>query len=304
MSKVVITEFMDEAAVEDLRRDFDVVYDAGLVDDPARMVRELADADAIIVRNRTQVRDAVLEAAPSIKAVGRLGVGLDNIDLDACAARGIKVFPASGANDLSVAEYVICSAMALLRGAYFGQTRMMAGDWPRQEMSGRELSGKSLGLLGYGSIARETATRARALGMTVIAMDPFAKDFDGATQIETVDALAANADILSMHVPLTDATRHIINSDVVAKMKPNAILINAARGGVVDEAALVSALKAGKLGGAALDVFETEPMTAESGQAFANTPNLILTPHIGGVTQEANTRVSALTAKSIRAALS
>ncbi|PTX54564.1 (S)-sulfolactate dehydrogenase [Litoreibacter ponti] len=300
MQKIIITEFMDEAAVDDLRADFDVTYDPALVDAPDL---DLSEADAVIVRNRTQLRGALLYGASRLKAVGRLGVGLDNIDLDACAARGIKVFPATGANDLSVAEYVLCSAMALLRGAYFGQDRMIAGDWPRQEMSGRELSGKTLGLLGYGSIARETARGARALGMQVIAMDPFATNFDGATQVDTLDALAANADVLSLHVPLTDGTRHIINADALAKMKSDAILINAARGGVVDEAALVAALTSGSLGGAALDVFETEPMTEQSGGAFADTPNLILTPHIGGVTQEANTRVSALTAKNIRQAL-
>lgn len=301
MTTIIITEFMDEAAVEDLRRDFDVVYDPDLVDDPGL---DLSAADAVIVRNRTQLRGTLLDGAARLKAVGRLGVGLDNIDLDACAARGIKVFPATGANDLSVAEYAICAAMALLRRAYFGQARMIAGEWPRQEMSGRELSGKTLGLLGYGSIARETASRGRALGMEVIALDPFAKDFDGATEVKTVAALAVNADVLSIHVPLTDGTRHIIDADALSKMKPDAVLVNAARGGVVDETALIAALKAGKLGGAALDVFETEPMTAESGRAFADTPNLILTPHIGGVTSEANTRVSALTAQNIRRALS
>lgn len=300
MKKVVITEFMDEAAVEDLRRDFEVTYDPALVDNPAL---DLSDADAVIVRNRTQIRGALLEGATKLQAVGRLGVGLDNIDLDACASRDIAVFPATGANDLSVAEYVLCTAMALLRGAYCGNARMRAGAWPRQEMSGRELSGKTLGLLGYGSIARETARAARALGMQVIAMDPFATNFDGATEVKTLEALAANADVLSLHVPLTDGTRHIIDAGILARMKPNAILVNAARGGVVNEHALVVALKAGTLGGAALDVFETEPMTAESGKVFADVPNLILTPHIGGVTQEANTRVSALTAQNIRAAL-
>lgn len=305
MTKIVIAEFMDEAAVEDLRRDFNVVYDKDLLEDAARLGRELADAAALIVRNRTQVSVAVLDAAPDLKAVGRLGVGLDNIDLDACAARNITVLPATGGNDRSVAEYVLTCAMILLRGAYFGRDRMMRGDWPRAEMTGRELSGKVLGLVGYGSIARETAALARAFGMAVVAMDPFvAKDrFDGATRVETLAALAENADVLSLHVPLTDTTRHLISTETMTRMKPDAILVNAARGGVVDEAALIAALNAGQLGGAALDVFETEPMTAASGRAFEGVPNLILTPHIAGVTQEASARVSALTARNIRAAL-
>ena len=134
-------------------------------------------------------------------------------------------------------------------------------------------------------------------------MDPFATDFDGSVRVDTLAALAANADVLSLHVPLTDGTRHIVDAEILAQMKPNAILVNAARGGVVDERALIAVLKAGRISGAALDVFETEPMTSESGRAFGDAPNLILTPHIAGITQEANVRVSALTAKNIRKAL-
>lgn len=303
MTEIVIAEFMDEAAVDDLRRDFDVVYDSNLVDEPARLALELSDAKALIVRNRTRVNATLLDTAPNLKAIGRLGVGLDNIDLDSCAARSVTVHPATGANDVSVAEYVLTTAMMLLRGAYFGADRMMRGDWPRGEMSGRELSGKVLGLLGYGSVARETGKRARLMGMEVLAMDPFATDFDGSVRVDTLAALAANADVLSLHVPLTDGTRHIVDAEILAQLKPNAILVNAARGGVVDERALIAVLKAGRISGAALDVFETEPMTAESGRAFAYVPNLILTPHIAGITQEANVRVSALTAKNIRKAL-
>jgi (S)-sulfolactate dehydrogenase len=307
MKKIVISEFMDDVAVEDLRRDFTVIYDAGLVDDNDRLMAELADADAIIVRNRTQVRGALLEGAPGVKAVGRLGVGLDNIDLDDCKARGISVHPASGANDLSVAEYVLTSAMTLLRGAYFGVDRMVAGEWPRQEMSGRELSDRVLGLVGFGSIARETAMRGRALGMKIAAMDPFVPEGDAAwddvQRFETLEDLAQVSDVLSLHVPLTDGTRNMVNAQVISAMPKGAVVINAARGGVVDEPALVEGLKSGHLGGAALDVFATEPMTAESGAAFKGAPNLILTPHIAGVTQESNVRVSALTAENVRRAL-
>ena len=307
MKKVVITEFMDEAAVDDLRADHSVVYDPKLVDDDARLMAELADADAIIVRNRTQVRGEVLGGAPQLRCVGRLGVGLDNIDLDACKAAGISVHPASGANDLSVAEYVLTSAATLLRRAYFGFDRMVAGDWPRQEMSGGELSGKVLGLAGFGSIARETATRARALGMEIAAMDPFVPEgdaaWDGISRFKDLPSLARACDVLSLHVPLTDGTRHMADASIFDAMKPGAVLINAARGGVVDEAALADALRGGTIGGAALDVFEAEPLTAEGAAKFKGLSNLILTPHIAGVTVESNTRVSALTAQNVRRAL-
>lgn len=303
-AKIVITEFMDEAAVTDLSGDYDVIYDPGLVDQTERLLGELRDADAIIVRNRTQVRGDLLQAAPNLKAVGRLGVGLDNIDLEACQGLGISVHPASGANDLSVAEYVVTTAAVLLRTAYFGQARMIAGEWPRQEMQGRECAGKVLGLVGFGSIARETATKAEALGMTVAAMDPFVHKDDPAwtraRRQETLYDLLAVSDILSLHVPLTDDTRNLIDAKALATMKQGSIIINAARGGVLDEAALAASIRSGHLGGAALDVFAAEPLSAEEGAKFAGLPNLILTPHIAGVTKEANVRVSALTAQNIR----
>ncbi|MEO0497348.1 MAG: hydroxyacid dehydrogenase [Pseudomonadota bacterium] len=299
MADIVITEFMDEAAAASMQGS---LYDPALVDKPKELKEALADARAIVVRNRTQVTVELLDAAPNLACVGRLGVGLDNIDLDACAARGVTVYPATGANDLSVAEYVITSAMVLLRGAYLGTGRVAAGAWPRQEMSGRELAGKVMGLIGFGAIAREVALRAKLLGMDVLATDPHVMADDLAWQFArnvSRDAVLENADIVSLHVPLTDGTRHMINAAAISSMKSDAILINAARGGVVDEAALVGALKNQELGGAALDVFENEPVTAETGTAFAGVPNLILTPHIAGVTQESNGRVSTLIAQRV-----
>ncbi|MEL7487798.1 MAG: hydroxyacid dehydrogenase, partial [Pseudomonadota bacterium] len=262
----------------------------------------VADARALIVRNRTQVRGALLEAAAKLEVVGRLGVGLDNIDLEACAARGISVAPARGANDLPVAEYVVTAALVLLRGAWGASGAVAAGDWPRNALIGREASGKQLGLVGFGAIARETATRAAALGMTVVAYDPFLDANDaawGAVAPMTLDALVATSDIISLHTPLTDETRHLVNADLIAKAKTDAIIINAARGGVVDEAALADAVKRGALGGAALDVFEEEPLTAAGGAKFHGLDNIILTPHIAGVTTESNGRVSELTVRNV-----
>jgi (S)-sulfolactate dehydrogenase len=302
MADIVITEFMDEAAVRRLADSHDTVYDPKLVDDPAALHEHLTSARALIVRNRTQVRETLLSMGPKLRVVGRLGVGLDNIDVAACKARSVKVIPATGANDLSVAEYVITSALMLLRGAYLRSADVAAGDWPRQSMMGRELAGKTIGLVGYGSIAREVAWRAHMMGMQIVAYDPYLMADHPGWQIArnvSLDAVLELADVVSLHTPLTDATRNMIDAKALSSMKPDAILINAARGGIVEETALAEALRAGKLGGAALDVFETEPLTAEAGEKFKGLANLVLTPHIAGVTSESNERVSHLIAEKV-----
>jgi len=307
MPDIVITEFMDETPIHDLARRHDTLYQPDLVDRPDALLAALADARVLIVRNRTQVREALLDAAPKLKIVGRLGVGLDNIDLDACKARGVRVFPATGANDDGVAEYVIAAIMTLLRGAFHAKDEMLAGHWPRTRLMGREVAGKMLGLIGFGAIARRTAARARALGMAITAYDPFLSASDAAwaeaIRHETLEGMLPGCDAVSLHVPLSDSTRNMLDAAMFARMKPGAIVINAARGGVLDEAALVDALKAGRLGGAALDVFAHEPLTAEAAAVFLGAPNLILTPHIAGVSVESNIRVSAVTAANVLKAL-
>lgn len=306
MSEVVITEFMDEAAVREHLADFKVVFDPQLVDQPERLRSLLGDCSALIVRNRTQVRGALLEAAPRLRVVGRLGVGLDNIDVAACGARNIRVCPATGANDLAVAEYVVCAAMILLRRAWFATTAVAAGKWPRMELIGQELAGKRLGLVGFGAIARLTAHKALALGMTVAAYDPFVEPasdvWRGVERLELAPLLSTS-DVISLHTPLTAQTRHLIDAGAIARMRPGSILINAARGGVLDESALLAALRARSLSGAALDVFESEPLTAAAGEAWRDLPNLLLTPHIAGVTEESNIRVSRVVARAVRDAL-
>jgi (S)-sulfolactate dehydrogenase len=307
MPDIVIPEFMDESAVHEGLAEFDVLYEPDLVDRPDDLAAAVRGARGLIVRNRTQVRGPLLEAAQALKVVGRLGVGLDNIDVEACEARGIAVAPASGANDLSVAEYVITTAMMLLRGAYFSTADVIAGSWPRGRLMGHEIAGKRLGLVGYGSIARETAKRAAALDMAVTAFDPYVQadhpawnqPFGRVVRLD-FEELIATSDVMSLHVPLTPDTRNLIRRDVIERMKPGAVVINGARGGVVDEPALVEALQAGRLGGAALDVFDEEPMSAERAAVFVGCPNLILTPHIAGVTVEANRRVSWLTVQNVR----
>jgi len=305
--RVVIAEFMDQAAVATLQRRFTTVYDAGLADRRGELLGAVGAADALIVRNRTRVDGELVAAAGRLRVVGRLGVGLDNIDLPSCEARGIQVIPATGANALAVAEYVIGAAMALLRGAYFSTAAVAAGDWPRGAMSnGRELAGKTLGVVGFGNIGQLTARLARGLGMTVIGFDaqiPASSPFwaEQQTTPRALDDLLGEADVVSLHVPLTSGTRHLIDADKLALMKRDAILVNTARGGVVDEAAVAAALRGGRLAGAALDVFDTEPLPG--GSTLSDCPNLILTPHIAGVTLEANARVSALIAERVATAL-
>ena len=292
---ILITEFMDEAWVDWLRARTDVIYDPDLVERPEELASKAKAADALIVRNRTRVTGDLLDAG--FTCVGRLGVGLDNIDLKACRARNVEVFPATGANTLSVAEYVITTAAILLRGAYDRRAAMVAGDWPRRAAGeGREIAGKTLGLVGYGEIARATAKLGAALGMNCLACDPYAEEFPGAME-GTEREVLEESDVVTLHVPLTDETRGMIDAKVLAAMRPGAILINAARGGVVDEAALCEALRSGHLGGAALDTFAQEPLPADN--PFADVPNLILTPHVAGVTTEANARVSESTARRV-----
>ena len=302
MPDVVISEFMDKNIALEVLDNLDVQYDPTLVDDRAALLETLAQARAIIVRNRTQVDSELLDHAPNLQVVGRLGVGLDNIDLGACKSRNVAVCPATGANDVAVAEYAITAALVLLRGAWSATDRMIAGEWPRTDLMGREISGKRLGLIGFGSIARQVAARAVALGMAVSAFDPYLAPGDPAwsdVRAATLPDLAADCDVISVHVPLTDETRHLIGVEFIRSMRAGAILINTARGGVVDESALIEALRDGRLGGAALDVFESEPLDDESGAAFAGVPNLLLTPHIAGITEEANQRVSLVTAQNV-----
>lgn len=301
--RILITEFMDLPAVARLQAAHDVTYQPDLVDRPADLLAAAQNCDVLIVRNRTQVRGELLQALHHCRIVGRLGVGLDNIDVASCQARGITVIPATGANALSVAEYVIGTAMLLRRGAYGSSQLVAQGHWPRNALSqGRELAGSTLGLLGFGSIGQLTAKLARALGVHVVAYDPaLAADSTvyaehGVTPL-TFNAVLQQSDVVSLHMPLIDSTRNLLDAQQLARFKPGAILINTARGGIVDEAALAHALRSGQLGGAAVDVFAQEPLPSSA--HWLDCPNLILTPHIGGVTVESNERVSGLIADRV-----
>lgn len=302
---IVISEFMDIPAVDRLRQNGEVDYRPELVDDRQALCQSLGRAQALIVRNRTQVDAALLAAAPKLQAVGRLGVGLDNIDTVLCKEKGIQVYPAVGANAQAVAEYVIATALILLRGAYVSSSAVVAGDWPRTQLSnGLEMHGRKLGLLGFGGIGQLVARLAGGLGMQTMAYDPFTPadspvwQATGTIPLE-LEPLLRQSDVVSLHVPLTADTRHLLDARRLALLKPQAVLVNTSRGGIVDEAALVAALQQDRLRGAALDVFEDEPVKARN--TLAVLPNLMLTPHIAGLTEEANQRVSELVADKILA---
>ena len=307
MKKIVITEFMDEATVQTLCLAFHVLYDPMLVDNRPALLSAVQDADAVIVRNRTQVRGELLAACAQATVIGRLGVGMDNIDLPACQARGMQVIPATGANALAVAEYVIGTAMVLRRGVYLSSGVVADGGWPRAALSnGRETAGACLGLVGFGSIGRLAARLARGLGMAVVACDPLVPAAspawaDAGVACVTLDELIERADVVSLHVPLTPGTANLLSIERIGRMKTGAIVINTSRGGIADEAAVAAALRAGRLGGAAFDVFEPEPLAA--GSPWAGCPNAILTPHVAGVTAESNVRVSTLIAAAVAHAL-
>ena len=299
---ILITEFMDEDAVNLLKKKYDVYYDISLAEDSNSLVKLINKMKALIVRNKTLVTRELIENAPNLTCVGRLGVGLDNIDLSACEEQNITVYPALGANSHSVAEYVICASMMLLRKAYFKKNEMIAGNWPRQESSGSEVYGKTLGLIGFGDIAQKTRDLALGLGIKTVAYDPYL-DKDSNVWKETknlpLENLLSISDIISLHIPLSKETKNLIDEKKLRLIKNSSLIINTSRGGIIDENSLAKLLKENKIGGAALDVFNKEPINKVNAKKFEGIDNLILTPHIGGVTKESNERVSKMIAKKI-----
>lgn len=264
----------------------------------------LQGAHGLLVRSATRVTAELLEQAPLLQVVGRAGVGVDNIDIPACTHRGVAVFNAPAGNTISAAELAFALIMASVRRIAPADRSMREGRWDRAKFKGTELRGKTLGLVGAGRIGGEVARRARAFGMNILIYDPYLTDERvvelRGTGVE-LDELLERADVVTLHVPLTDSTRGLIGAEGLARMKPTAHLVNASRGGIVDEGALADALTAGKLAGAALDVYTVEPLDADS--PLRQVPNLVLTPHLGASTQEAQERVAYEVAESVKGAL-
>jgi (S)-sulfolactate dehydrogenase len=308
MADVLISEFMDRGVAEGLISEFDTYWDPDLWGKRDELKSRIASAKAIVVRNGTLVDVDLLDAAPNLKVVARMGVGLDTIDVAACKARGIEVCPSIGANAVSVAEYVIASAMILLRGpTYFATLDVAAGAWDRPKFAGStEIAGRVMGIVGFGSIGQVVGDKARGMGMEVIAYDAMMSDdhpaWADARRVD-LDALVAEADVISLHCPKLPETIDRIDKRQFERMKPEAVLVNSARGGIVNEKDCAEALRSAQLAGAALDTLDVEPITAEVGAMFQGIENLILTPHVAGVTKESNRRIAEVAAQNVRRVL-
>jgi len=303
MSTILISEFITSQALDTLCSGHDVIYEPDLYKDRPALIAAMQNIDALVVRNLTQVNEEVLNASPKLKVVGRLGVGLENIELPACAKRNIKVIPATGANAESVAEYVVGAAVALTRGFIPATMATLKGEWPRPRFSGyHEFLGQTIGIVGFGSIGRVVAKKAHAFGLQCIAYDPMLSgdtvELEGfSVPLLKLSELLSRSHAVSLHLPYLPETKNLFNAATLDLMKEGACIINTARGGIVDELALAERLRSGRIGGAAIDVFSTEP--AKELSHFSGIENLILTPHIAGVTHESNERVSQMIADEI-----
>ena len=266
----------------------------------AELLPLVSDVEAMVVRSETKITKKVIEAAPKLKVVGRAGVGVDNVDVDAATQRGIVVMNTPGGNTISTAELTFSMLMSLARKIPQANASMKAGEWNRKAFSGIELYNKTLGVLGMGRIGTEVARRAIAFGMRVLAYDPYlALSRAKALQVELVelDELYSRSDFITVHMPMTEETRGMVNTAAFAKMKKGVRVLNCARGGIINEADLLEAIKSGQVAGAALDVYETEPLPADS--PLRPLPQVIMTPHLGASTDEAQENVGIEVAEAI-----
>ena len=296
--RVLVREPIAEPGLELLRRRFDVVEDAE--SDLASIIGEF---DAIVVRSATTLDASLIERAERLKVIGRAGVGVDNVDVDAATRRGIVVANAAESTVDSAAEHAIALLLALARNVPQAHAALTAGTWDRKRFTGIELAGKTLGVLGLGRIGRQVAHRALGLGMRVVAYDPFvsAERFRelGVEPASSLDDVYAEADVVTLHLPLNDETEGLLNASAFERMKDGVRIVNAARGGLVDEDALVAAIRSGKVAGAALDVFRTEPYSGP----LLELPQVVVTPHLAGSTTEAQDRAGVVIAEQVAAAL-
>lgn len=290
--KVLIADAVSDAAIEVLKKGgVEAVKKTGMTED--QVCAEVAGYEGLIVRSATKVTAKVIAAGKKLKIVGRAGAGVDNIDVPAATAAGVIVENTPGGNTTSAGEHAVALMFALSRHVAMCDRLMHAGEWPKKGTTGVELTGKTLGLLGLGRVASVVAKVGRALDMTVLVYDPYVTDARAAefgARKATLDEVVTKSDFISVHSPLTPETKNLIGAAQFAKMKKTARLINAARGGIVDEAALLDALRSGRIAGAGLDVFEAEPLAADS--PFRSLPNVVLTPHLGASTEEAQERVA------------
>jgi len=303
--KVLVSDPVSERGIAELvgNGELDVTVKTGLKED--QLIEIIGDFSGLVVRSQTKVNARVLEAAKNLKVVGRAGVGVDNVDVETATKRGVIVMNTPGGNTISTAEHAFSLMMSLARNIPQAHATVKAGKWDRKSFEGVELYNKTLAVLGMGRIGTEFARRAMAFGMRVLAYDPYLSASRARSLqvelVENLDEILPRADFITLHMPATAETRHMINADRIAHLKKVVRIINCARGGLVDEAALYEALKSGQVAGAALDVYETEPPTAEF--PLRELSNVVFTPHLGASTAEAQESVGIEVAQQIRAAL-
>ncbi len=295
MTKILITEFIDSQSLQNINKKFDVIYKKDAWQNKDFLEREIQKFDGIIVRNKTSLDKKILINASNLKFIGRLGVGLDNIDTEYCKKNNIIVQPAAGMNSDSVAEYVLNCSLTLLKKTHIIKEQTLQGKWPRTSIVTKELKGKTFGLIGFGDISKKVLNLVNVFDVSCIAYDPFitSKQME-AENVKKVsfDEILNLANIISIHVPLNNETKYLFDRQAFIKMKKQPIIINSSRGGVINEKDLIDAYKNKYISGFALDVFENEPVNEEFFNNITNDMNCILSPHIAGVTAESNVRVS------------
>ena len=302
--RLVLADPLSEEGMEILQSAGGLIVDDLSARSRPELLEALNGTSGLIVRSATLADEELLEHASSLEVIGRAGVGLDNIDLEAATRRGIAILNAPAGNTVSTAEHAFALLLSLARGIPAAAASMRAGLWERKVFKGAQVAGKTLGVVGVGRIGAEIVRRARAFGMTVVASDPYLSETRArelGVRAVTLEALLERADFVTLHLPLVDETHHLIGAPELARMKDSAFLVNAARGGIVDEEALVAALRDSRIAGAALDVFETEPLP--EGDPLRDCPNLIMTPHLGASTPEAQREVAIEIARAVRDAL-
>jgi D-3-phosphoglycerate dehydrogenase len=302
--RVLIADAINAEGLEPLQQDgrFELIEKPGLKGE--ELARAIENVDSVVVRSGTRITRDSLKYASRLKVIGRAGVGVDNIDVEAATEMGVAVLNAPSGNTISAAELTLALLLALVRKVPAADRSMRAGEWDRKSFNGVELYGKTLGLVGAGRIGGEVARRARAFGMRVVAYDPYlTAERASSLEIEqaTLEEVLSRADVITLHVPLTEATANLIGEKELGLLKKTAVIVNAARGGVINEAALHAALSNKQIAGAAFDVFEEEPLPADS--PLRSLPNVVLTPHLGAATAEAQQNVAIEIAEAVRAAL-
>jgi len=304
MIKVLVSDALSEEGLKVFRESKELTVDVKTDLKPDALKEMIKDYDALVVRSATKVTNEIIQAAKKLKVIGRAGVGLDNVDLEAATQKGIIVMNTPAGNTISTAEHTFSMILSLSRNIPQANASTKKGEWKRSKFMGVEVYGKTLGIVGFGRIGSEVAKRALSFGMKILAYDPFLSAEVAESigvEIAELKKVLQEADYITVHTPLTDETRHMISDKEFALMKKGVRIINCARGGIIDEAALVKAIKELKVAGAAMDVFENEPLSAEN--ELLKLDNVIITPHLGASTEEAQVNVAVEVAEIVRDAL-